>query len=122
MGTRSPSRRCQLRSVGESIHPLAEWDLDNAAIPGAHEHGWYVGPSHRRCNRSHGAPPPRPSPPAPALAFFNPNAPAPPDADRAREARPQQTHLALAQADAKPPRLRCKARRWEARFFCWLRR
>jgi len=66
---------------GEPIHPLAEWDLDHAAIPGAHEHGWYVGPIHRRCNRSHGAPPPRLSPPAPALAFFNPNAPAPPDAD-----------------------------------------
>jgi len=56
---------------GSRITPGQKWHLDHADIPGAHQHGIYLGPSHAACNVAAATSRPTRQPPAPALAFFD---------------------------------------------------
>jgi hypothetical protein len=61
---------------GEPIIPGTPWDLDHADHPASHQNGWYLGPSHRRCNnqakKSNRNQPKPQQTRAKALDFFNP--------------------------------------------------
>ncbi len=56
---------------GGRIAPNQKWHLDHADLPGSHERGVYLGPSHSYCNLTAARRPVENQPPAAALAFFH---------------------------------------------------